>query len=245
MEALTREILGEDYAVLPTTAAVCDVIRDSRGEVAQCGAFTGKGQYVLEGWLSYRGIPLLGGPRYAQGSSDRYAEDFCIDRMPNMFRWMADNAFILRVLAVSELETPVEDAPLCGFDEIQATVEKLIAEDKVQGVYSLALGYVCWLDPNVQYPQSDRDKARYEGLRMPFIAMPCWILEGEYVSMTGEDYSEYPEYAEQSENPDKRRSSFGYTTVCINAQTGEAFDPYDDAKDRMVCPKIITWEDAR
>ena len=243
MDALTKEILGGEYAILPTKAMICDVIRDRKDEVAQCGAFTNKGQYDLEGWLSYRGIPLLGDPRYAQGSSDRFAEDLCIDSMPSKLYWANDDAFLLRSLAVSELETLVEDAPLCGFDEIQATVEKLIAENKVQGVYSLALGYVCWLDPEVNYPQRDTDQARYEGLRMPFIAMPFWVLEGEYVSMTGQDYSEFPEYTEESQNPDVRHASMGHRSICINAQTGEAIDPYDDSKERMYCPEIITWED--
>ena len=129
MDALTKEILGGEYAILPTKAMICDVIRDRKDEVAQCGAFTNKGQYDLEGWLSYRGIPLLGDPRYAQGSSDRFAEDLCIDSMPSKLYWASNDAFLLRSLAVSELETLVEDAPLCGFDEIQATVEKLIAEN--------------------------------------------------------------------------------------------------------------------
>ena len=31
--------------------------------------------------------------------------------------------------------------------------------------------------------------------------------------------------------------------TCISAQTGEAIDPYDDSKERMYCPEIITWED--
>ena len=239
MDALTKEILGEEYAILPTKAMVCDVIRNRKGEVAQCGAFTNKGQYDLEGWLSYRGIPLLGDPRYAQGSSDRFAEDLCIDSMPSKLYWANDNAFVLRSLAVSELETLVEDAPLCSFGEIQATVQKLIEEDKIQGVYSMALGYVCWLDPEVDYPQKDTDRARYEGLRMPFVALPFWILDGEYVSMTGQDWSEFPEYAESSQNPDVRHASMGHRIICINAQTGEAIDPYDDSKERMYCPTII------
>ena len=103
----------------------------------------------------------------------------------------------------------------------------------MQGVYSLALGYVCWLDPEVNYPQRDTDQARYEGLRMPFVAMPFWVLEGEYVSMTGQDYSEFPEYTEESQNPDVRHASMGHRSICINAQTGEAIDPYDDSKERM------------
>ena len=245
MDALTKEILGGEYAILPTKAMICDVIRDRKDEVAQCGAFTNKGQYDLEGWLSYRGIPLLGDPHYAQGSSDRFAEDLCIDSMPSKLYWASNDAFLLRSLAVSEMETLVEDAPLCGFDEIQATIEKLIAENKVQGVYSLVLGYVCWLDPEVNYPQRDTDQARYEGLRMPFIAMPFWVLEGEYVSMTGQDYSEFPEYTEESQNPDVRHASMGHRSICINAQTGEAIDPYDDSKERMYCPEIITWEDVQ
>ena len=78
---------------------------------------------------------------------------------------------------------------------------------------------------------------------MPFIAMPFWVLEGEYVSMTGQDYSEFPEYTEETQNPDVRHASMGHRSICINAQTGEAIDPYDDSKERMYCPEIITWED--
>mgnify|MGYP004586344885 CR=1 FL=1 len=53
----------------------------------------------------------------------------------------------------------------------------------------------------------------------------------------------FPEYAEPSQNPDVRHASMGHRSICINAQTCEAIDPYDDSKERMYCPEIITWED--
>ena len=156
---------------------ICDVIRDRKDEVAQCGAFTNKGQYDLEGWLSYRGIPLLGDPRYAQGSSDRFAEDLCIDSMPSKLYWANDDAFLLRSLAVSEMRWLMMPCR-CADLTIQATVEKLIAENKVQGVYSLALWLCLLARPGGEIIRKrDTDQVRLR-LRMPFIASALLVWRG-------------------------------------------------------------------
>ena len=240
MNGLVREALGDAYDLLPTKACIRDVIRDKNGETAECGPFTGRGQYFLEGIVRYRGIPLLGGPRFGTGYDNRTAEKAGAGTGTITYNKWTDDVFQFYTEAFEEQEIIVADAKLCDFDTIQAVIEKLIDNDKIQGIYSIQLGYIMWLDPNVKYAQGRKQQDIMEGKRKPQIAMPFWLVDCEYMSMTGIDYQDYPEYQDSPYVADVDvRKTMGHTNVCINAQTGEVVNPHDDSAKRMICPKIV------
>lgn len=248
LDALVREIYGEEYDAILDTAKVKSATYETvkkKGRVEKAGPLdmgdmTGKGHYELYSVLTLDGIPLLGGPKYITGFSLRNAENLLDSNSFNaqMPIYGSENYFSFYGQAYSVQEVIEPDVPLCSFEEIQKSIEKLIDRDKVQKVYSLKLGWVYWLDPAVEYPKKDGQRA--EGLRMPFLATPVWVVECVYASGTGVDYTEYEEYEESQQNPN-RWNELGHRWIMINAQTGEAYAPWNDSTQRKYAPKVITW----
>lgn len=249
LESLVKEIYGEEYDILIDQAGVNTtpselVKRDGRyqaGEPLDLGEHTGMGSYDVHAILSVNGIPMLGGPKFRQGYSLRYKDNLLSNTCNGveLMRYVSDDVFMLYGRGYSIKEVVQEDVPLLSFDQIQQTVENLIDRDKVQHVYAMYLGWVYWLDPSVDYPNTQKEFA--EGMKMPFLATPVWLVECCYASGTGRDYSEYPETELNGEVYNYRKHSWGHVMLMINAQTGEAYDPWDDSTQRKYAPKVMTW----
>ena len=246
LERLTKALYGEAYGVLIDEAGVRGapyVMGKGKKIVGplDLGAYTGMGSYDLKGILTLDGIPLLGGPKFHQGFGLRYREhlvnynyhgaEFTTYISPELFGFYGDAYRIREIIH--------EDVPLCSFNEIQKAVEKLIERDKVQHVYALYLGWVLWLDPSIDYPTKKSGIA--EGLRMPYLATPVWLVECCYASSTGRDFSEYPQTDTNGAPYNYRSHAWGVEMLMINAQTAEVFDPWDEHARRKFAPDVIAW----
>lgn len=249
LQSLVKEIYGEEYDILVDEAGTNGtpselVKKGGRYETVaplDLGEYTGMGSYDIHAILTVNGIPMLGGPKFRQGYSLRYRDNLLSYsyKGAELMHYMTDDEFVMYGYGYSIKEIVQEDVPLCSFDEIQKTVEKLIDRDKVQHVYAMYLGWIYWLDPSVNYPNTKKEYE--EGLKLPFLATPVWMVECCYASSTGRDYSEYPETELNGEVYNYRKHSWGQSFFMINAQTGEAYDPWDDSTQRKYAPKVITW----
>ena len=248
MNGIIKALLGEEYELLADQVEVEGPYyktHKSKGKtvkdgILDCGELTGKGGYWVDSILTYNGIPFFGGPFFRQGFGLRYREALLRNSLQAVNFWhYRPNDYILHMHAFKPIETIYEDVPLCSFETVKGTIENLIERDKLQDVFALYLGYIVWLDPEVDYPNSRKGEGRYQGLRMPYVATPVWLVEGIYASSTGRDYSEYPEA--EGDGVYNYRSGWGHSCFMINAQTGKAYDPYDEGTKRMYAPDILTW----
>ena len=66
-----------------------------------------------------------------------------------------DGACRMEIEPIRKIGQLEEDVPLCSFDKVQNTVEKLIQNGYIRRVYALRFGYCCYRDAeggNVLYP---------------------------------------------------------------------------------------------
>lgn len=126
----------------------------------------------------------------------------------------------LQFLLVQETEVIAQDVPLCSFQQVKNTYEKLIEEGKLRSISSLRLGYIIW-----------QNEGTYT-----YKLMPTWVAEGElFPNATAEKSGIKVQY-------DTISANWGY--IMVNAQTGELIDPWKKGKNRSFdCPDLLTWED--
>ena len=122
--------------------------------------------------------------------------------------------------SVQETEVIAQDVPLCSFQQVKNTYEKLIEEGKLRSISSLRLGYIIW-----------QNEGTYA-----YTLMPTWVAEGElFPNATAETSGIKVQY-------DTISANWGY--IMVNAQTGELIDPWKKGKNRSFdCPDLLTWED--
>lgn len=124
------------------------------------------------------------------------------------------------VKAINTLET---DIPLASVEVIKKNIEEQIEKGCIRNVYSLRLGYVCFL--NDTSPSG-------------FTLYPMWVLECDYTSSPNEEIKSNP-YS------DGFRDDVAFTKLCFNAQSGEMIDRMKFTKKSLECPPITTWEDVK
>ena len=131
-----------------------------------------------------------------------------------------DGTCRLEIEPIQKTEQLEEDIPLCSFDKVQNTVEKLIQNGYIRRVYALRFGYCCYRDverANVLYP--------------------VWQIECDYAFDPSKQLSPDESY------PVMERMH--YSTMIVNAQTGEFMNPVK-LKDRLLdAPKVTSWKDVR
>ena len=131
-----------------------------------------------------------------------------------------DGTCRLEIEPIQKTEQLEEDVPLCSFDKVQNTVEKLIQNGYIRRVYALRFGYCCYRDVeggNVLYP--------------------VWQIECDYAIDPAKQLSPDESY------PVMERMH--YSTMIVNAQTGEFMNPVK-LKDRLLdAPKVTSWKDVR
>ena len=121
---------------------------------------------------------------------------------------------------IQKTEQLEEDVPLCSFDKVQSTVEKLIQNGYIRRVYALRFGYCCYRDV-------ERGNVLY----------PVWQIECDYAFDPAKQLSPDESY------PVMERMH--YSTMIVNAQTGEFMNPVK-LKDRLLdAPKVTSWKDVR
>ena len=126
----------------------------------------------------------------------------------------------MEIEPIQKTEQLEENVPLCSFDKVQNTVEKLIQNGYIRRVYALRFGYCCYRDVeggNVLYP--------------------VWQIECDYAFDPAKQLSPDESY------PVMERMH--YSTMIVNAQTGEFMNPVN-LKDRLLdAPKVTSWKDVR
>ena len=71
------------------------------------------------------------------------------------------------------------------------------------------------------------------------VLFPIWQIECDYYYNPKEKTKDYKEDLEAA--PIARLM---YRTMIVNAQTAEFMDPVELKENLLICPNIITWEDA-
>ena len=131
-----------------------------------------------------------------------------------------DGTCRMEIEPIQKTEQLEENVPLCSFDKVQNTVEKLIQNGYIRRVYALRFGYCCYRDVeggNVLYP--------------------VWQIECDYAFDPAKQLSPDESY------PVMERMH--YSTMIVNAQTGEFMNPVK-LKDRLLdAPKVTSWKDVR
>jgi len=114
-----------------------------------------------------------------------------------------------------EVRLLADDIPLISFDKILETIESYIQDGHIRSISSIELCDLCvYASPNKDDPLT--------------WAIPCWWVSG--------GWTDSPRNNTTAEAlPDS-------LMLCINAQTGEAYDPYDTSKDRKRLKQLITWD---
>jgi len=114
-----------------------------------------------------------------------------------------------------EVELLADDIPLVGFDKVLKTIEAYIQAGHIRYISSIELCDLCsYSSPNQDDPLT--------------WAIPCWRVHGGWMDSPKDGITD-------QEIPNE-------LMLCINAQTGEAYDPYDTSKDRNRLKQLITWD---
>ena len=124
---------------------------------------------------------------------------------------------------IQEIQKIVDDVPLCNTNDVINCIEEKILDGYIRNVYSLRFGYCC-------YPTQNEK----------IILYPVWEIECDYLFNPKEEMNVY-----QENDGLPITSGQYYSTMIINAQTGEFMDPIKLKENLLTCPNIITWEDAK
>ena len=131
-----------------------------------------------------------------------------------------DGTCRLQIAPIREISKVDEDVPLCSFDEVRNTVEKLVLNGYIRHVYALRLGYCC-------YRAADGGNVLY----------PVWQIECDYA------FDPAKQLSPDESCPVTERAH--YSTMIVNAQTGEWVNPVEVKEELLNCPEVIVWQDAR
>ena len=132
-----------------------------------------------------------------------------------------DGNFSFLFWAIQATGKMVDDVPLRNISDVIQSVEEKITDGHIRNVYSLRFGYCC-------YPAQNEE----------IILYPVWEIECDYVFDPKQEMCIYPE-----DDGIPITSGRYYSTMIVNAQTGEFMNPAKLKEKLLDCPKIITWED--
>ena len=112
----------------------------------------------------------------------------------------SDGSCRIQIAPMREIGLIAEDVPLCSFDKVRHAVEEQILSGHIRRVYALRFGYCC-------YRASDGGN----------VLAPVWQIECDYAfdpAKAMEPDDSYP-IAERAH----------YSTMIVDAQTGEFVNP--------------------
>lgn len=199
---------------------VCSRGRNKQGEVFDQSP---KGTYIIHFWQDFRGIPLnmLAYKLYDRTDSKIDCESFSrIGEATNGYIEIMDStSYSVMVMRLVENGMVMSDIPLAPIDHVIDGIEKYIEKGLIRNIYSLRLGYTCFLS-----------KESTES----FVLYPMWILECDFVQSSGEKIH-------KNEYSSDIRDGYAFKRLAINAQTGEVIDTKLVRDDQLYCPSILTW----
>ena len=130
--------------------------------------------------------------------------------------------------SVKTTEKLADDVPLCSLSKVISAIEKEIEAGHIRKIYDLEFGYVFYEDPDYVTKTTQTDH---------FYAIPVWQLNCLYMSNR---QKELPEYG--GDEAWNERDSTEYSSLVINAQTGEMQDFMSQAEDRAEYKGFISWD---
>ena len=192
--------------------------RDKNGNVYDKNP---SGSYYIKFWQKINGIPLFNTASSIYPSVD--ANDGLITELrriellgSNFAEIMSrEESYEIFVTMMKANEVVSDDAMLIEVDDIIKNIEKYIKEGFIRNVYSIRLGYVCFL----------KDKTSGE-----FVLYPMWRIECDYMKPSDK-------YTPNNMSADFR-NGFDYNYVYINACTGEVLTDVLVSPDQIVCPQL-------
>lgn len=134
-----------------------------------------------------------------------------------------DGGYNVRLAPLMKAEKKYDDVPLADINKVFETIQDKIEEGNIRNIYAIRFGYCCYIGEN------DED-----------VLFPIWQIECDYYYNPKEKTKDYKEDLEAA--PIARLM---YRTMIVNAQTAEFMDPVELKENLLICPNIITWEDAK
>ena len=181
------------------------------------------GEYMIYFHQKINGIPLLNhaGATYKQktrGNTTIYLNASVI----------SEEMYDIFIPSVKVIERVADDVPLCSLSKVINAIEKEIEDGHIRKIYDLEFGYVFYEDPDyiAKIIQNDH-----------FYAVPVWQVNCLYMSNRKK---ELPEYG--SDETGNERDSLEYSSIVINAQTGEMQDFMSQKTDRAEYKGFISWD---
>lgn len=176
------------------------------------------GHYALYYHQLVHGIPLLSRITQAyQSSTGVIRGEMSSSPITSMaFIYNTSDDYTISLSAFECTEVKHDDVPLTSLDKVISTVEGMITAGKLRRIDRLDFGYVLF-----------QDKLSTTNAPIEYTAFPCWVVEGELyrsaLDVADQDWLEKPT-----------------STIIINAQSGEMFDPWDESRFRSITPRIMT-----
>ena len=152
---------------------------------------------------------------------------------PNMiYNIRSTDSFSVAVMTLKETGILSDDIPLCSYSKIINTAEMEILAGHIRKVFDMDLGYVLYNMPGIaREPGAEWLKTA------KFYAVPAWRMNCLYVSNPKKELHNY----DGLDVPE--RGTTEYTTLIINAQTGEMQDYMNNRKGCADYTGFISWDE--
>lgn len=199
----------------------------SLGSPIDCGELTEKGGYYIESWQTLRNIPVfMGVERPFSKVGNQYVQAVLSNSSWIILgEYITDDYYVCVSTSIwGETRQLSSDTQLCSFDKIQRAIERWIQEGKIRDVYSIALGYAIFANPEQKYPNNE------DAYTVEYLALPTWCVECKYAE---NGTKELTETAQDSLDAPSYHNERGWKNILINAQTGEIIDPEDSSGNRF------------
>ena len=231
-----EEILSHYYRRDITSQVVLDYI-EVRGRLREKDKKSGElgkyfeaypyGTYNIHYFQNIQGIPLMLSSFYmydyykvidSKLDTDGFSS---ISDFQNTAEIMKSGSIIMQNCFVTVIDTLEKDIPLIPIEKILREIEEEIESGHVRNVYSLRLGYVCFLDE--ESPRS-------------FVLYPMWVLECDYALSSNERIKD-------NTYSNDFRDGYGFAKLCINPQSGKVVSRGECSPESFECPAVIKWSD--
>lgn len=236
LKNMTEKMYGtEGVGCLPYLAGIksCKYYNEGKagtlslGSAIDCGELTEKGGYYIESWQTLRDIPVfMGVERPFSKVGNRSAQSALSNASWIILgEYIADNYYVCVSTSIwGETRQLSSDTPLCSFDKIQREIEKWIQAGRIRDIYSIALGYAIFANPEQKYPNHE------DAYTAEYLAVPTWCVECKYAENAAK---ELPETVQNSLDTPSYHNERGWKNILIHAQTGEIIDPEDSSGNRF------------
>lgn len=259
MQNIVDDVWGEgNYGAMPYDAQILTPYRFKKtGEYKDFSdmpgweRYTGKGVYIMDAFLTIRGIPIFMGAGYglkAPNGGNGYDSTLSSPAMFSIGHYLEPGNYYAAMASYVFRETGeiVEDIPLCPFEDIKREVERLIEQGNIRDVFSARLGYVVFQKADEKY---DYKNHTWEMAGAEYVAVPTWVIECTYAENAKKNITTNPKDPDDDTNTEEvpYYGGYGFQNLMIDAQTGKAYDPYATQRSKqeylkkIKAPNIIKW----